>query len=133
MQRSEKSLYASASEENILSTLFLANTIQQNLQIEGQYMREIDQYKSEIERAEQRIRELRTIIRELADEIKALEDRKGLVQGLQILREPTKRHKPIRPRIQFNVVLSAMMGLFFTTLAAFLIEALHAGKGKQRT
>lgn len=62
------------------------------------------------------------------EEIKQLELKRSDTENIQIRQRPTASHNPVKPKIQLNILLSVVMGLFLSEFVAFFLEALAKRK-----
>ena len=63
-------------------------------------------------------------------EIDNLNERKGRLDYVQLIKEPTSSLYPISPKKKLNVLIASILGLMAFTMLAFFLESLE--KHKQR-
>lgn len=99
-------------------------TKKENIEKQGEYR--ISRLNLEIEDIEKQVGLLK-------DEVKILQYKKSSVQNIQILREPMKSKRPVKPRKKLIVATTFVLSLFFTVFLAFCFEYINYHKGALRT
>ena len=112
------------SENNILTAILFSNTIQQNLQLEYDYEKEIKNIKLEKESELQIMSQLESVIQRQVAEIENLELKKNNIQNIRMLRKPYSSPHPVKPRKMFNVILSIFSGLIAMIFLSIFLEYL---------
>jgi uncharacterized protein involved in exopolysaccharide biosynthesis len=128
MQERNKFLSEKRDEDGILSVLLYTNTIQQNLQVEDRYMEELHDYLSKVENLQLEINKLNSNLTALVEGIKDLKYKKQKILNIQVVQKPRKEPIPVSPRKRLNILLAAVIGLFFMSFLAFFLEYINKHK-----
>jgi LPS O-antigen subunit length determinant protein (WzzB/FepE family) len=123
-------LKSELSQNNILSALLYANTIQQNLQLAARSKKEISEYEMQREMEMQSLRELESEIQRLATEIDSLKFKMENIQNIQTLQAPLSSAYPIGPDKKLNVILAAVIGFFVLIFISFVLEYIVKNKSR---
>lgn len=128
VEERNKTVPKNLKENNILSTLVYANSIQQSLQLLNYYQNEIDNYKKNKEDELQKINEKEHSIDKNSIDKKSLQIKKDNIQNIQLIHAPKRSAYPIKPKILLIVSSAIILGLFLTIFVSFLLEYLYKHK-----
>jgi uncharacterized protein involved in exopolysaccharide biosynthesis len=121
IQQKENILSQKNIQDKTFSSLFFSNTIDQNLDLEGQYRKDIYQCLLEKEDIEFKLNAKLNSIKNLQSEIEELGfQNKGL--AVQIVKPPVAKLIPRKNKTKINVILGSFTGLFIMILIVFLVE-----------
>lgn len=130
-----------------ISLLLYSSEVQQNLRYYDELAGKLntekmaqEDYKLAMKSAEQQIGQLGTQIERSKSEIENLQsqislfnEKKARVDYAQLIKEPTPSVYPVSPNKPFFVLVAGLLGLFFFTPLAFLMEYLkNNGPGRER-
>ena len=122
MKQRDKFLSNNTGESSILAAVLYTNMIQQNIALENSYRQEIDEYITKRYDERLNLQELNGESNRLLEEIKGLEFKKNYVQNIEVLQPPKATSHPIKPKINLNVMLATVVGLFVMLFLAFFLE-----------
>ena len=118
------------SESESLAMLLYSNEIQQSLEYHNTLNELLSSKKIEEENINIEIENKGKIINQLENEIDNLNERKGMVDYTQFIKEPTSSLYPVSPKKKLNVLIAGILGLMAFTMLTFFLESLEKHKAK---
>jgi uncharacterized protein involved in exopolysaccharide biosynthesis len=113
------------SEAESLAMLLYYNEIQQSLMNSNTLNELLTSKKVEEENIVLKIKSEEENIKQVDNQIINLNERKGMLDYAQLIKEPSSSFYPVYPKKKLNVLIAGMLGLIIFTMLAFFLEYLE--------
>jgi capsule polysaccharide export protein KpsE/RkpR len=119
-------------ESETLGLLLYSNEIQESLRYHDQLNESLSNKNIEEINQKLEIDNMEKEIKQIENNIATLQERKGMIDFTQLIKEPTSSLYPVYPRKGLNLLIAGILALTIFTILAFLLEYIKKSEGQRQ-